>query len=134
MEKSKKVNPPFPSQLPPKSLSINHLNVQLTPSTDIAFSSTYLQARTLGIRISGTNFQILHILSGTEKDIPISTAKESIKICSVAKGRVNVSLGSKKFTIGEGGMWRVRCGEKCIVANQLSLHAVAVVHVCAVEG
>ncbi|KAH7324036.1 hypothetical protein BKA65DRAFT_481810 [Rhexocercosporidium sp. MPI-PUGE-AT-0058] len=100
----------------------------------VAFSSTYLQARPRGITISGIKFQVLNILSGTEQELSLLVDKEGFKICSVAKGRVTVSLGTKKFTIGEGGMFRVRGGEKCVVTNQLNLHAIAVVHVCAVEG
>ncbi len=111
--------------------------LNILTNLDIAFSSTYLTSRPLGISISGTKFQVLHIASGTEQELPIHTSKEnqrtSIKICSVAKGRVKVSVGGKKFAIGEGGMWRVRSGEKCVVANQLGSQDIAIVHVFTVE-
>ncbi|KAK0123912.1 hypothetical protein ONS95_008903 [Cadophora gregata] len=104
---------------------------------NIAFSSSYIQSRPLGISISGTNFQILAIGPGTEQEeLPVSTDKAALKICSVAKGRVRVLLGggSKSFEIGEGGMWRVRGGEKCVVANVVGSREIACVHLCTVEG
>ncbi|KAH7388952.1 hypothetical protein BKA64DRAFT_125886 [Cadophora sp. MPI-SDFR-AT-0126] len=120
----------FPSHLFNYLLPCQNANTCL----DIAFSSTYLQARPLGISISGTKFQILNIVSGTDQELPISTDKDTIKICSVAKGRVKVSLGKTNFSIGEGGVWRVHGGEKCVVANQLSSQGTACVHICTVKG
>jgi len=38
-------------------------------------------------------------------------------VCSVSKGRVVVSVEKNDFGIGEGGMWRVRAGETCLVRN-----------------
>ncbi|KAJ5050899.1 uncharacterized protein L3040_002767 [Drepanopeziza brunnea f. sp. 'multigermtubi'] len=106
---------------------------------NIAFSSTYLSTRPLGISISGTKFQVLAIGSGTEHELPMHASKESVKICSVAKGRVQVALGGKTFAIGEGGMWRVRAGEKCVVVNN-NTHlgsgqgVVANVHICTTDA
>ncbi|KAL2062897.1 hypothetical protein VTL71DRAFT_5969 [Oculimacula yallundae] len=111
--------------------------ISLSIKSDIAFSSTYISARPLGICISGTKFQVLRIASGEEHELPICTDKGGMRICSIAQGRVRVSLGGKMFTIGENGMWRVRSGEKCVVANQNvigSQEAVAYVHISAIEG
>ncbi|KAI9047302.1 hypothetical protein LZ554_008750 [Drepanopeziza brunnea f. sp. 'monogermtubi'] len=105
---------------------------------NIAFSSTYLSTRPLGISISGTKFQVLAISSGTEQELPMHASKESVKICSVAKSRVQVALGGKTFAIGEGGMWRVRAGEKCVVVNNNELGSgqgvVANVHICTTDA
>jgi len=38
-------------------------------------------------------------------------------ICSVAKGRVEVLVGGRNFSIGEHGMWRVRPSNMCIMQN-----------------
>jgi hypothetical protein len=57
--------------------------------------------------------------------------KESVKICSVSRGRVEVNVGGNKFGIGEDGMWRVRGGEKCEVQNHFS--GEAVVHISSVD-
>ncbi|KAG4443094.1 hypothetical protein IFR05_001420 [Cadophora sp. M221] len=92
---------------------------------NIAFSSTYLRARPHGINISGTTFQTLHVPS-TKQDLPISTAKESLTICSVAKGRVTVSLGREKFNIGEGGMWRPHSPESSLLLFQQVLAKTAI--------
>ncbi|CZT12808.1 uncharacterized protein RAG0_16501 [Rhynchosporium agropyri] len=99
---------------------------------NVAFSSAYIGARP-GISISGTKFDVLHVVSGTAREFPISVGSEAIKICSVAKGRVTVSLGTREFTVGENGMWRVRSGEKCSMFNSDG-DGPACVHVTAVES
>lgn len=72
---------------------------------------------------------MLSIVAGTEQDVPTHLSKGGTKICSVAKGRVKVDVGGKKFAISEGGMWRLRAGQKCLVANQLGSQGIAAVHV-----
>jgi hypothetical protein len=44
-------------------------------------------------------------------------AENCVMICSVARGRVSVAVERNIFGIGEGGMWRVRSGEVCLVKN-----------------
>lgn len=103
---------------------------------DIAFSSSYLTSKPLGIMISGTKFQILSIESSSEQDLPVLTSGHMI--CSVAHGSIEVSIGGEvkrrkddtKFTIGEGEMWRIRAAEKCAVMNRgeevANIHTVGV--------
>ncbi|KAK2623781.1 hypothetical protein QTJ16_006962 [Diplocarpon rosae] len=103
---------------------------------NIAFSSTYLNSYPRGILIGNTKFQVLQIVPGTEQKLPAHASRDgkAINICSIAKGHVKVTVGSKTFDIGEGGVFRVRAGEKCVVINQLCSQADAVVHVCTTRG
>ncbi|PBP20159.1 hypothetical protein BUE80_DR009019 [Diplocarpon rosae] len=102
----------------------------------IAFSSTHLTSFPRGILIGDTKFQVLQIVSGTELELPAHASKDGkgIKICSIAKGHIKVTVGSKTFDIGEGGVFRVRAGEKCVVINQPQSQGDAVVHVCTTRG
>ncbi|OWP05317.1 hypothetical protein B2J93_8059 [Marssonina coronariae] len=102
----------------------------------IAFSSTYLASRPRGVLVGNAKFQVLELVSGTEHELPTHTSKDgkASKICSVAKGRVQVTVGGQDFDMGEGGMFRVGAGEKCVVISQGSSQGDAVVHVCTTGG
>jgi mannose-6-phosphate isomerase-like protein (cupin superfamily) len=50
----------------------------------------------------------------------------------VAKGRVVVTFGKKKFKISEGKVWIVRKGEVCVVHNPSSEEAT--MHIVTVDG
>jgi hypothetical protein len=53
-----------------------------------------------------------------------------LRICAVAGGRAKVTLGLLNFSIGVGGMWRVKAGQKCGVKNMGK--DMAVVHVTSI--
>jgi hypothetical protein len=52
-------------------------------------------------------------------------------ICSVANGRVEIKLGTERFSVCENGMLRVRGGEKCRISNMGT--AESIVHITTVQ-
>lgn len=55
-----------------------------------------------------------------------------LRQCSLVRGALRVVVGDgSEFAIGCGGMWRVRGGERCAIANPYRVEAV--VHVTEVD-
>ncbi|TGO27940.1 hypothetical protein BPAE_0034g00190 [Botrytis paeoniae] len=86
---------------------------------NVAFSSNYIQSpmrQAQGINVGGVNFNIWHIKN---RETYIFKSKSTgLQVCSVAQGSIWVFLGSEKFRISKGGMWRIREGEICSAKNQ----------------
>lgn len=84
---------------------------------DVAFSTTYLsqsQAVTVARDIA---FQVIVIKPGT-----MHTWKDTahtLRICSIATGKVKVKMHGKEFTIGPNGMFKVGPGVECTAMNLL---------------
>ncbi|KAK1750513.1 hypothetical protein QBC47DRAFT_438461 [Echria macrotheca] len=138
-----------------------------------AFSAPYLKSKTrlTPIPLSpSTTFQLLHILPGTTHHlVPTHSGSDNncnpssydgeehhtLRICSVAKGRLSITLYDKspsskspderrrgrdttttqegdEFRIGTNGMWTVPGSRDCVLRNPFGTEAV--VHVCAVVG
>ncbi|CAD6449804.1 ea8f093d-25fc-404d-ac15-b37ea0cac454 [Sclerotinia trifoliorum] len=86
---------------------------------NIAFSSNYIRSpmrQSQGINVAGVNFNTIYLKS--RETIVLKDKNNGLQVCSVAQGSIWVSLGTEKFRISKGGMWRVREGEKCSVKNQ----------------
>lgn len=96
--------------------------------TDIAFSSAYIISNDHGIKLDGINFAVLHLPGGATHTW--TSDETALRVCSVAVGKLHVTMGSKDFTIGAHGMWRIRGGEICEVANLN--YGEAVVHISTV--
>ena len=65
-------------------------------------------------------FRVLSLTTGRKYDFKVRQDKQKVQICSVARGRADVTIDGMRFRIGEGGMWRVRGCEKCTVQNELN--------------
>ncbi|KAF7866791.1 hypothetical protein EAF04_005633 [Stromatinia cepivora] len=86
---------------------------------NIAFSSNYIRSpmrQSQGINVAGVNFNTYHLKN--RETFVLKDKSNGLQVCSVAQGSIWVSLGTEKFRISKGGMWRVREGEKCSVKNQ----------------
>jgi hypothetical protein len=114
------------------SCSILIINLQLMLIIwlfpDIAFSSSYISSRPTGVQIRDLAFNILSLRPGEELKFKLDK-RYSLTICSVASGRVEVALGKLDFGITEGGMWRIKSKEYCVIKNERE--KVAVLHVTA---
>lgn len=85
---------------------------------DIAYSASYIANRTRPITIGKLSF-FIHRLEVDEVIRLTGNGDETgVMIFSVSKGRVVVTLGGTRFSIGEGGMWRVRGGEAFVFSNR----------------
>ena len=96
---------------------------------DTAYSSVYINSAEAGIKLSGVHFQVIRVAPGSTApgpDVPY------LRVCSVAAGKVRVKVGGKSFSIGAHGMWRIRAGEKCILANRH--YSEAVIHVSTINA
>lgn len=100
------------------------------PRIDIAFSSTYNAVRPKGVQIADANFNIISVDAGKQHNFEAEIGSR-LKICSIASGRVDVALGKLDFGIGEGGMWRVKSGECCVVRNEG--YETAVLHITSMQ-
>ncbi|PQE06980.1 hypothetical protein CJF30_00009390 [Rutstroemia sp. NJR-2017a BBW] len=89
---------------------------------NVAFSKNYLSdpvRSETGINVAGVNFRTLILLQGRGQHSTIaSTGQPALQICVVGRGRVTVFLDEQRFDIGEGGMWRVKVSETCVVKQR----------------
>jgi hypothetical protein len=103
---------------------------------DVAFSSSYLaQGRAVPVT-DGVTFQMLEIQPGAKLSWPADEART--RLCSVARGIIRVKLlpdnNKEEFPIGPNGMWKVRQGVSCTVANPFYVGAVIHVTTIGEEG
>ena len=96
---------------------------------DTAYSSVYITSARAGVKLSGVHFQVIRVAPGSTApgpDVPY------LRVCSVAAGKVRVRVGGNSFSIGAHGMWRIRAGEECTIANRH--YSEAVIHVSTING
>lgn len=53
-----------------------------------------------------------------------SVEDDKLRTCSVAAGKVRVTMGEKTFQLGPNGMFVVRPGQACKVENRLYVDSV----------
>ncbi|KAI1652632.1 hypothetical protein F4813DRAFT_377461 [Daldinia decipiens] len=97
---------------------------------NFAFSNSYLtqnQAVRIGRDIS---FQVITIKPGTVHFWGSSANK--LRLCSVASGKLQISIHGQDFSMGPNGMIRIRPGAECTATNRL--YTDATVHVTIVPG
>ncbi|KAK4245533.1 hypothetical protein C7999DRAFT_16265 [Corynascus novoguineensis] len=96
---------------------------------DIAFSSAYLTEGGAVPVLDGIAFHVVEIPSGGSLRWVVEESRT--RLCSVARGIVRVRIQEKEFPIGPNGMWKVREGVACAVANPF--HLEAVIHVTTIR-
>ncbi|KAI1799586.1 hypothetical protein F4811DRAFT_565439 [Daldinia bambusicola] len=95
---------------------------------DFAFSNSYM-AQTQAVRIGhNVSFQVITIKSGTVHYW--GSCSNKVRICSVASGKLQISIHHQEFSIGINGMVRIRPGVACTAVNKLYMDAT--VHVTTV--
>ncbi|KAF3055748.1 hypothetical protein GL218_06846 [Daldinia childiae] len=97
---------------------------------NFAFSNSYL-AQNQAIRIGrDVSFQVITIKPGTVHFWGSNANK--LRLCSVASGKLQVSIHGQDFSMGPNGMIRIRPGVECTATNKLYIDAT--VHVTTVPG
>jgi hypothetical protein len=96
---------------------------------DTAYSSVYITSAEAGVKLSGVHFQVIRVAPGLTAPGPIVPY---LRVCSVAAGKVLVRVGDSSFSIGAHGMWRIRAGEVCTLANRH--YTEAVIHVSTIKA
>ncbi|KAI0104082.1 hypothetical protein F4776DRAFT_668843 [Hypoxylon sp. NC0597] len=97
---------------------------------NIAFSNAYL-TQNHAVRISrDVSFQVITIKPGTVYEWQACT--RSLRLCSVASGKLQVKMHNQDFLMGPNGMIRIRPGAGCVVMNRLYVDAM--VHVTIVPS
>lgn len=85
--------------------------------TDIGYSNAYLNGREPVEVSEDISFNVLTIKPG---DKARWEAHESqLRTCSVASGKIEIKIGSKKFGAGPNSMFIIRPGETGVVTNQM---------------
>ncbi|KAI1370921.1 hypothetical protein F4677DRAFT_464624 [Hypoxylon crocopeplum] len=97
---------------------------------NFAFSNTYL-AQNQVVRISrDISFQVITIKPGTVHSWEASS--DTIRLCSIASGKLQVKMHGQEFPMGPNGMIRIKSGVGCTVMNRLYVDAM--VHVSVLPG
>ena len=91
-------------------------------STDIAFSNSYLTTGQPVTVSEDVSFNVLVIKPGSVSHWSVEDDK--LRTCSVASGKVKVTMGEKVFRLGPNGMFVVRPGQTCKVENRIYLDSV----------
>jgi hypothetical protein len=81
----------------------------------MAFSAVYIFNRPEEVRLYNAIFQITSLAAGKEYHFEVQHRFKSFEVCSVARGKLEIFLGKLVFVISEGGMWRVKASETCVV-------------------
>lgn len=94
----------------------------------IAFASEYLSHSPSVAVAEEVTFRVVEMPAGkTER---WEADEGTLRVCSVAQGSVAVTLDETKFMIGMNGMWKVKKGSVCEVANPSGQKAV--IHVTSI--
>jgi mannose-6-phosphate isomerase-like protein (cupin superfamily) len=101
------------TRLHPRS-SLTHL--------DIAFSNSYLTSGQPVTVSEDISFNVIVLKPGSASHWKVEDDK--LRTCSVAAGKVRVTMGEQTFQMGPNGMFVVRPGQACKVENRLYLDSV----------
>lgn len=91
-------------------------------STDIAFSNSYLTSGNPVVVSEDVSFNVLVIKPGSVSHWTVEDDK--LRTCSVASGKIKVTMGEREFQLGPNGMFVVRPGQTCKVENRIYLDSV----------
>ncbi|GKU02079.1 unnamed protein product [Fusarium langsethiae] len=91
-------------------------------SDNIAFSNSYLTSGQPVTVSEDISFNVIVLKPGTSSHWNVDDDK--LRTCSVAAGKVRVTMGEQTFNLGPNGMFVIRPGQACRVANRLYLDSV----------
>ncbi|KAM0293230.1 hypothetical protein ACHAO9_001951 [Fusarium lateritium] len=91
-------------------------------SENIAFSNSYLTSGQPVTVSEDISFNVIILKPGSASHWKVEDDK--MRTCSVAAGKVRVTMGEQTFQIGPNGMFVVRPGQACKVENRLYLDSV----------
>ncbi|KAL3423139.1 hypothetical protein PVAG01_04886 [Phlyctema vagabunda] len=95
---------------------------------NLAFSAQYISDRSKGVTVFGVNFGF-HVVDPDQAHV-FEPQKDVFRICSVAKGKLHVTVGNQRFAVCANGIWRIKAKEKCMARNLESTDAV--IHIMSV--
>jgi len=88
----------------------------------VAFSGFVINGSKDGVKFPGNiSFAIQHIPAGTSHKFKVNAAQ---RICSVSRGKVQINMDKKIFSIGVDGVFRIKKGAKCEILNHHYEYAV----------
>ncbi|KAJ4251936.1 hypothetical protein NW762_011236 [Fusarium torreyae] len=91
-------------------------------SDNIAFSNSYLTSGQPVTVSEDVSFNVIVLKPGTTSHWKVEDDK--LRTCSVAAGKLRVTMGEQTFQLGPNGMFVVRPGQACKVENRLYLDSV----------
>ncbi|KAF7559394.1 hypothetical protein G7046_g4756 [Stylonectria norvegica] len=91
-------------------------------SQNIGFSNSYLTSGQPITVSEDISFNVLVVKPGSTNYW--GTEDDKLRTCSVASGKIKVTMGQKIFHLGPNGMFVVRPGQTCKVENRLYLDSV----------
>ncbi|CAJ0541255.1 Ff.00g079590.m01.CDS01 [Fusarium sp. VM40] len=91
-------------------------------SENIAFSNSYLTSGQPVTVSEDISFNVIVLKPGSASHWKVEDDK--LRTCSVAAGKVRVTMGEQTFQLGPNGMFVVRPGQACKVENRLYLDSV----------
>lgn len=97
-------------------------SVYLLTSPDIAFSNSYLTSGQPVTVSEDVAFNVIVLKPGTSSHWKVEDDK--LRTCSVAAGKIRITMGEQTFHLGPNGMFVVRPGQACKVENRLYLDSV----------
>ncbi|KAM0340844.1 hypothetical protein ACHAPU_010260 [Fusarium lateritium] len=86
-------------------------------SENIAFSNSYLTSGQPITVSEDVSFNVILLKPGSASHWNVE--EDKLRTCSVAAGKVRVTMGEKTFQMGPNGMFVVRPGQACKVENRL---------------
>jgi mannose-6-phosphate isomerase-like protein (cupin superfamily) len=89
---------------------------------DIAFSNSYLTSNHPVTVSEDVSFNVTVLKPGHSSHWNVEDGK--LRTCSVAAGKVRVTMGENTFHLGPNGMFVIRPGQACKVENRLYLDSV----------
>lgn len=89
---------------------------------DIAFSNSYLTSNHPVTVSEDVSFNVIVLKPGHSS--PWNVEDNKLRTCSVAAGKVRVTMGENTFHLGPNGMFVIRPGQACKVENRLYLDSV----------
>ncbi|KAJ4015866.1 hypothetical protein NW752_006795 [Fusarium irregulare] len=91
-------------------------------SNNIAFSNSYLTSNHPVTVSEDVSFNVIVLKPGHSS--PWTVEDNKLRTCSVAAGKVRVTMGENTFHLGPNGMFVIRPGQACKVENRLYLDSV----------
>lgn len=93
------------------------------PATDIAYSRTYLSG-TQPVRVCKEAYCVVRPVS-PGSSYTFDKSEDTVRLCSVVLGKLHVQLeGEPIFVLGILGVFKIRPGVACTVANEMCMDAI----------
>ncbi|KAF5668108.1 hypothetical protein FHETE_5374 [Fusarium heterosporum] len=92
-------------------------------SENIAFSNSYLTSGQPVTVSEDVSFNVILLKPGSASHWNVE--QDKLRTCSIAAGKVRVTMGEKAFQMGPNGMFIVRPGQSCKVENRLYIDSLS---------